>query len=174
MFAVLTEFQAIFSPPPEISMTQHALFPPTMDGRWTPLDKHMQGEAFTEAPSDDDVPCLSYKCTHTNCPVREIMKLFATKHNNVTLLHCCVSLETCCYACWHWQSIDGVYVCVAYSSEYKIINMETGHVQDLFSFDSGHVLPTITKISRVSFANTVVIAIIVALYFMLAVGLVWG
>jgi len=50
--------------------------------------------------------------------------------------------------------------------------METGHVQDLFSFDSGHVLPTITKISRVSFANTVVIAIIVALYFMLAVGLV--
>ena len=29
--------------------------------------------------------------------------------------------------------------------------METGHVQDLFSFDSGHVLPTITKISRVGF-----------------------
>jgi len=53
---------------------------------------------------------------------------------------------------WHWQSVDGVYVCVAYSSEYKIINMDTGHVQELFSFDSGHVLPTITKISRVSFS----------------------
>jgi len=47
--------------------------------------------------------------------------------------------------------VDGVYVCVAYSSEYKIINMDTGHIQDLFSFDSGHLVPTITKISRVSF-----------------------
>ena len=53
------------------------------------------------------------------------------------------------------QSVDGVYVCVAFSSEYKIINMDTGHVQELFSFDSGHVLPTITKISRVSFVRLV-------------------
>jgi len=52
--------------------------------------------------------------------------------------------------CAHIQSIDGVYVCVADSSEYRIINMDTGHVQELFSFDSGHVLPTITKISRVT------------------------
>ena len=51
---------------------------------------------------------------------------------------------------WYQQSVDGVYVCVAFSSEYKIINMDSGHVQDLFLFDSGQVVPTITKISRVS------------------------
>ena len=44
-----------------------------------------------------------------------------------------------------------MYVCVAYSSQYQIINMDTGHVQELFSFDAGHVLPTITKISRVTY-----------------------
>jgi len=58
----------------------------------------------------------------------------------------------CIVARFTLQSVDGVYVCVAFSSEYKIINMDTGRVQELFSFDSGHVLPTITKISRVSLA----------------------
>jgi len=39
--------------------------------------------------------------------------------------------------------------------------MDTGHVQELFSFDSGHVLPTITKISRVSFVSVMKYCVII-------------
>lgn len=42
-------------------------------------------------------------------------------------------------------------MCVAFSSAYKIVNVDTGHIQELFSFDSTQVAPTITKISRVSY-----------------------
>ena len=46
--------------------------------------------------------------------------------------------------------MDGMYACVALASEYKIINTDSGHIQDLFPFESEHVAPLVTQISRAS------------------------
>lgn len=46
------------------------------------------------------------------------------------------------------MKMDGIHVCVALPSEYRIVNVETSHVQELFSFDLEQVNHIITPISR--------------------------
>ncbi len=48
------------------------------------------------------------------------------------------------------QSMDGRFVCVALQGQYKIVNYENGQTQELFSYDSEHTKPHVTRISRVS------------------------
>lgn len=64
-------------------------------------------------------------------------------------LWCVKNVKITEYLCIIFQSMDGSFVCVATSSEYKMVNFETNLVQSLFPFDSSQLQPTITKISRV-------------------------
>lgn len=52
------------------------------------------------------------------------------------------------------QSMDGALVCAASTTEYKMWQIKTGHLQDLFPFDGEQMTPIITKISKVG-SNTV-------------------
>ncbi|KAK2144182.1 hypothetical protein LSH36_779g02008 [Paralvinella palmiformis] len=47
--------------------------------------------------------------------------------------------------------IDGTFICTALPTQYYIINYVTGGVQDLFPYDSNHVRPIITRITREEF-----------------------
>ena len=46
--------------------------------------------------------------------------------------------------------MEGAFVCAALQDQYKIYDYNNGAVQDLFPFDSEHLQPIITQISRVS------------------------
>jgi hypothetical protein len=47
------------------------------------------------------------------------------------------------------QVMEGAFVCAALQDQYKIYDYNNGAVQDLFPFDSEHLKPIITQISRV-------------------------
>ena len=53
------------------------------------------------------------------------------------------------FLCLAFQCIDGTFICTALPTQYYIINYVTGGVQDLFPYDSNHVRPIITRITRV-------------------------
>jgi hypothetical protein len=50
--------------------------------------------------------------------------------------------------------MDGALVCAASTTEYKMWQVKTGYLQDLFPFDGEQMTPIITKISKVG-PNTV-------------------
>lgn len=47
------------------------------------------------------------------------------------------------------QGIDGIHVCAALTTQYCMINSETGQVTDLFPVESEHTNPIVKRISRV-------------------------
>lgn len=47
--------------------------------------------------------------------------------------------------------VDGSFICVATTSQYCMVNYETGHTQDLFPFDSENGKPLIRRISKEEF-----------------------
>lgn len=49
-----------------------------------------------------------------------------------------------------FQGVDGTYACVATTTQYCMVNFESGHLQDLFPYDSENSKPLIKRISKVS------------------------
>ena len=45
--------------------------------------------------------------------------------------------------------MDKTCVCVGLQSQYIIVDYETGHIQDLFPYDSEKTRPIVTRISKV-------------------------
>ncbi len=45
--------------------------------------------------------------------------------------------------------MDSTYVCIGMVTQYIIANYETGHVQDLFPYDSEKTKPIVSRISQV-------------------------
>ncbi|KAG1699826.1 Transforming growth factor-beta receptor-associated protein 1 [Nymphon striatum] len=48
-------------------------------------------------------------------------------------------------------AMDGNFICVAMSTQYNVINSETGHRQDLFPYDSDSVSPLVKRINKEEF-----------------------
>lgn len=46
--------------------------------------------------------------------------------------------------------MDGIHVCAALTTQYCMINSQTGQITDLFPIDTEHTSPIVKRISKVS------------------------
>lgn len=53
------------------------------------------------------------------------------------------------YSFYHQQDLDTPFVCVAMTSQYSMINTDTGYEQSLFPYDNENSRPLIKRVGKV-------------------------
>lgn len=53
------------------------------------------------------------------------------------------------YSIYHQQDLDNPFVCVAMTSQYSMINTDTGYEQSLFPYDNENSRPLIKRVGKV-------------------------
>lgn len=53
------------------------------------------------------------------------------------------------YSFYHQQDLDNPFVCVAMTSQYSMINTDTGYEQSLFPYDNENSRPLIKRVGKV-------------------------